>query len=77
MTKMWNLIVNLPDRFNCLTGNIQVAFTLKRIFWMFFIPIIDIFFSTIFNGVINTKLKSLNALGISNFDIAFWSLPAW
>jgi len=51
--------------------NIQVVFTPKRVFWMFFIPDSDIFFSTIFNGMINTKLKSLNALGISNFDIAF------
>ena len=48
-----------------------MAFTLKRVFWMFFIPGSDIFFSTIFNGMINTKLKSLNALGISNLDIAF------
>lgn len=71
MAKMRNLITNLHGRFNCLTGNIQVAFTLKRVFWMFFIPSVDIFFSTIFNGMINTKLKSLNALGISNFDIAF------
>lgn len=37
MAKMRNLITNLHGRFNCLTGNIQVAFTLKRIFWMFFI----------------------------------------
>ncbi len=71
MAKMRNLITKLSSRFNCLTGNIQVAFTLKRVFWMFFIPISDIFFSTIFNDMINTELKSLNALGISNFDIAF------
>ena len=77
IAKMWNLITNLHGRFDWLTESIQVAFTLKRVFWMFFIPDSDIFFSTIFNGMINTKLKSLNALGISNFDIAFWSLPTW
>ena len=52
MAKMWNLITSLHGRFDCLTGNIQVAFTLKRVFWMLFIPSVDIFFSTIFNGVI-------------------------
>jgi len=59
MTKMRNLITSLHGRFNCLTGNIQVAFTLKRIFWMFFS------FTLL---ILNLKpwMNSVN----SNFDIA-------